>query len=137
MGGIAISKTEIRLGDRADFVDIRAEEGMLMIEVVGAPDSGQIFRGMQEGYARGWISTRMPTLVDVSAFQGGIDWIAIKALSQMARWGDGKKPPRVAYVSRDPLFTLVVKAISAMFPLSTHCMFPTRQAALTWLGSDG
>ncbi len=128
-------RTEVRLGDKADFVDIRAQDGMLVIEVVGTPPSSHIHQAIQRGYAEGWIKTSMPTLVDVSVFTGNIDWAAIKAISQMTDWGGkGSAPPsRVAYLSPDPFFALVVKAVSILFFRSTHRLFADRQTALAWL----
>ena len=127
-------KTEVRLGDRGDFVDIRAEDGMLLVEVVGAPDTEKIYQGIQQGFAHGWIGTAMPTLVDVSGFHGKIDWSAIKALSQITDWGgSGDMPSRVAYISPDRFFALVVKAVSILFPRSTHRLFLDRRSALAWL----
>lgn len=128
-------RTEVRLGDKADFVDIRAEEGLLVIEVVGAPPCSHILQAIRRGYTEGWILTEMPTLVDVSAFHGNIDWASIKAISQMAEWG-GRTPTarsRVAYLSPDPFFALVVKAVSILFFRSTHRLFADRQTALAWL----
>lgn len=126
--------TEVRLGDRADYVDIRVDDGLLLIEVVGAPETGKIYQAMQQGFTAGWIHTEMPTLVDVSDFHGRIDWSAIKGLSQMADWGSkSDTPSRVAYISPDPFFALVVKAVSILFTRSTHRLFADRQAALRWL----
>jgi hypothetical protein len=133
-GLVAGEKPEVRLGDRLDFVDIRAENGILIIEIVGAPDTARIYQGMQHGHAGGWIGTAMPTLVDVSKFHGKIDWHAIKAVSQMADWGVGAQmQSRVAYISPDRFFALVIKAVSIMFPRSTHRLFSSRAAAMAWL----
>jgi len=124
----------VRLGDRLDFVDIRAEGGMLLIAVVGAPDNQKIYQGIERGRTQGWIRTEMPTLVDVTDFHGKIDWSAIKGISQMAEWGsDGALPSRVAYISSDRFFAFVIKAVSILFPRSTHRLFPDRRAALEWL----
>lgn len=133
MPDFVAEKTEVRLGDRGDFVDIRAENGMLLVEVVGAPDTAKIYEGIKQGYARGWIGTEMPTLVDVSGFHGKIDWSAMKALSQMADWGGGAMQSRVAYISPDRFFALVIKAVSILFPRSTHRLFLDRRSALAWL----
>lgn len=73
-----------RQGDRIDFVDIRVCDGLLIIEIAGAPDTVKVLDGMRAGYEGGWIRTDMPTLVDVSGFQGKIDWTAIKRVSELA-----------------------------------------------------
>lgn len=123
----------VHLGDSTDFVDIRAADGRLEIELVGAPDGGHIYQGMKQGYAGGWITAAMPTLVDVLAFSGRIDWAALKAVAQMAEWGRGERPSRIAYLTRDPLFTLVVKVVAVLFPYSSHRIFGNRHAAMSWL----
>jgi hypothetical protein len=123
----------VHLGDSTDFVDIHAQDGWLEIALVGAPDGDHIYRGMRQGYASGWITAAMPTLVDVLAFSGRIDWAAIKAVAQMTEWGRGQSPSRVAYLTRDPLFTLVVKVVAVLFPNSLHRVFGNRHAAMVWL----
>ena len=125
---------ELRLGDQIDFIDIRVEDGLLLIEISGAPDTAKILSGMREGYQAGWILTNMPTLVDVSGFHGRIDWPAIKALSEMAAWGGtSDAPARVAYISPDAFFAFVIKAVSILFPRALHRLFVDRGAALAWL----
>jgi hypothetical protein len=125
---------QLRLGDRADFIDIRLENGLLVIEIAGAPDTAKILTGMRAGYEAGWILADMPTLVDVSAFHGKIDWPAIKALSEIAEWGSAAgAATRVAYISPDRFFAFVIKAVSILFPRAIHRLFPDREAALAWL----
>lgn len=123
----------VHLGDNTDFVDIHAKDGRLEIAIVGAPDGSNIYRGVRLGYDGGWITAAMPTLVDVLAFSGSIDWVAIKAVAQMTEWGRGMYPSRVAYLTRDPLFTLVVKVVAVLFPNSRHRVFGNRHAAMVWL----
>lgn len=123
-----------RLGDRVDFVDIRVRDGLLIIEIAGAPDTVKVFDGLRAGYEGGWIGTDMPTLVDVSGFHGKIDWSAIKRISELATWGGTeKKPSRVAYISPDRFFAFVIKAVSILFPRALHRLFLDRRAALLWL----
>jgi len=124
----------VHFGDGTDYVDIHAENGRLEIALVGAPDGMHIYHGMKQGYAAGWITTAMPTLVDVLAFSGRIDWTAIKAVAQMTTWGrSATGPSRVAYLTRDPLFVMVVKVVAVLFPHSKHRVFGNRHAATMWL----
>jgi hypothetical protein len=124
----------IHLGEREDYVDLRVTGGTLLIELAGAPAGDKIYDGIRQGYIEGWIRNSMPTLVDVSAFNGPIDWAAIRKITQLADWGEeGGEPSRVAYFTRDPMFMLVAKAASALFPRSRHRVFGNRHAALTWL----
>lgn len=123
-----------RQGDRIDFVDIRVRDGLLIVEISGAPDTEKIFNGLKAGYEEGWIHTNMPTLVDVSGFHGKIDWAAIKRVSELATWGGtAQKPSRVAYISPDSFFAFVIKAVSILFPRTLHRLFSDRRAALVWL----
>lgn len=123
-----------RQGDRVDFVDIRVRDGLLIIEVSGAPDTVKVLDGLQVGYQGGWISTDMPTLVDVTGFHGKIDWSAIRRVSELAAWGGTEQnPSRVAYISPDYFFAFVIKAVSILFPRTLHRLFADRRAALLWL----
>ncbi len=123
-----------RQGDRVDFVDIRVRDGLLIIEIAGAPDTVKVLDGMRAGYEGGWIHADMPTLVDVSGFHGKIDWSAIKRVSELAPWGGtAKKPSRVAYISPDRFFAFVIKAVSILFPRALHRLFVDRRSALLWL----
>lgn len=124
----------IHLGERDDYVDLRVAAGTLLIELAGAPAGERIYDGIRQAYTEGWITTSMPTLVDVSAFNGPIDWAAIRKITELADWGEGDgEPSRVAYFTRDPMFMLVAKAASALFPKSRHRVFGNRHAALAWL----
>lgn len=120
-----------RQGDRVDFVDIRVHDGLLIIEIGGAPDTVKVLNGLQAGYEGGWIRTDMPTLVDVSGFHGKIDWSAIKRVNEITAWGGA----RVAYISSDYFFAFVIKAVSILFPRALHRLFSDRRSALLWLQS--
>lgn len=123
-----------RQGDRVDFVDIRVSDGLLIIEIGGAPETVKVLNGLRAGYEGGWIHTNMPTLVDVSGFHGKIDWSAIKRVSELADWGGtAQRPSRVAYISPDRFFAFVIKAVSILFPRALHRLFSDRRAALRWL----
>lgn len=123
-----------RQGDRIDYVDIRIQDGLLIIEVCGAPDTTKVLNGIRAGYQGGWIRPSMPTLVDVSTFRGKIDWLAIREVSELTIWGGSEQnPSRVAYISPDLFFAFVIKAVGILFPRSLHRLFSDRGAALTWL----
>ncbi len=123
-----------RQGDGVNYVDIRVRDGLLIIEITGAPETVKVLNGLRAGYQGGWISTSMPTLVDVSGFHGKIDWSAIKRVSELAAWGGtAQRPSRVAYISPDRFFAFVIKAVSILFPRALHRLFSDRRAALLWL----
>lgn len=134
MAELITGTSGFRQGDRVDFVDIRVQDGLLIIEIAGAPETVKILNGLRVGYDEGWIRTDMPTLVDVSGFHGKIDWPAIKRVSELAAWGgSAQKPSRVAYISADQFFAFVIKAVSILFPRTLHRLFSDRRAALRWL----
>lgn len=134
MSELITATPSFRQGDRVDFVDIRVHDGLLVIEIGGAPDTVKVLNGLKAGYDEGWIRTDMPTLVDVSGFHGKIDWSAIKRMSELAAWGGtAQKPSRVAYISPDQFFAFVIKAVSILFPRTLHRLFSDRRAALRWL----
>jgi len=129
MSELTAGRPGFRQGDRVDFVDIRVHDGLLIIEIGGAPDTVKVLSGLQAGYESGWIRTDMPTLVDVSDFHGKIDWSAIKRMSELAAWSGA----RVAYISPDRFFAFVIKAVSILFPRALHRLFSDRRSALLWL----
>lgn len=128
------ARAAIHLGDRRDFVDLRVVDGILVIELVGAPDCDLIYHAINEGCTSGLIDTAMAALVDAQAFHGSINWGSIKAISNIADWSrGGKGTPRVAYLNDDPFFAMVIKSISVLFPRARHSLFSDREAALDWL----
>ena len=79
----------------------------------------------------------MPTLVDLTNFRGPIDWSAIYAIQRMAPWGSGARGrSRVAYVSRDRMFGIVLKLIAGLFRRTRHRLFADEPDARGWLASN-
>ncbi|WP_374304981.1 hypothetical protein [Ferrovibrio sp.] len=125
---------EIRVGGEADYVDIRLEDGILAITVVGAPAGQLIHDAIQAGLQQGWLQPGIPTLVDVGDFQGNVDWQAMLTISRMTDWSQGKTvTAKVAYLTNDPLFSLLIKAVSTLFPDSRHRLFQDTGHARQWL----
>ncbi|HEX6960040.1 MAG TPA: hypothetical protein VF194_18815 [Ferrovibrio sp.] len=126
--------TQIHCGRSNDYVHAEIKNGILFIEVVGAPTGPQIEAVIESSLAGGWIGLAQPCLVDVSRFSGIVDWTAIRAVANMAKWGP---PPgetgRIAYVVGNPAIALLVKGAAGFFPRFRHRVFHDRDSALHWL----
>ncbi len=128
----------IRIGGSDDYVELRVEDGILHAEAVGSATGAEARRALAEGLQQGWLRLSMPTLVDMTRFTGSIDWGAMRDIAAMAPWGQpgdapASPPSRVAYVTRDSLFSLILKLMAAIFPHARHRAFPDRDGALRWL----
>jgi len=124
----------IHIGGHDDYIDAYLQAGVLVFDVVGAATVAQARQALTIGLREGWMCTAMPTLVDISRFTGSIDWPQLRGISQMADWGAGERHTLpVAYVSRDGLFTMILKLVQAIFPQFRHRAFERRDAALDWL----
>lgn len=135
--GHSDAPTEIRVGGETDYVDIRLQSGILAITVVGAPAGQLIHDAIQAGLQQGWLRPGMPTLVDAGGFQGNVDWQSMLAISRMTDWSQGKTVmAKVAYVTNDSLFSLLVKAVSTLFPDSRHRLFHDAVHARQWLTAE-
>ena len=90
----------------------------------------------QEGLARNLLYPGMHTLVDMTRFIGVVDWQAMKKLRDLAPWGkDGAHPSRTAYLLKEESASILVKAVSALFPDGEHRTFTEQAAAVAWLES--
>lgn len=128
--------TEVRLGSADDYVLVCLSDGILAITVAGAPAGGLIHDAILAGLQQGWLHPGLPTLVDVRGFRGNVDWQAMLAISRMTDWSKGNTVvAKVAYLTSDSLFSLLVKAVSTLFPASRHRLFPEAETARQWLVS--
>ncbi|HVW75699.1 MAG TPA: STAS/SEC14 domain-containing protein [Rhizomicrobium sp.] len=106
----------------------------LLVTVVGEPVCERLFEHFREGLAAKVIHPNMRALVDLTRFVGVIDWTVLARLRALAPWGeDSDHPSRVAYLLRDSGAAMMVKAASALFPLSQHRAFTHRDEAIAWL----
>lgn len=127
---------ELRLGSADDYVAIHLSDGILAITVTGAPTGGLIHDAILTGLQQGWLHPGIPTLVDVRGFRGNVDWQSMLAISRMTDWSKGNTVmTKVAYLTSDSLFSLLVKAVSSLFPASRHRLFPDPDGARQWLMS--
>lgn len=130
-------RPEIRLGSTDDYVAVCLRDGILAITVSGAPAGRMIYDAILAGLQQGWLCPGIPTLVDVRDFRGNVDWQSMLAISRMTDWSNGNTVvAKVAYLTSDSLFSLLVKAVSTLFPASRHRLFPDPDIARQWLMSD-
>lgn len=126
----------LRLGSTEDYVVVCLSDGVLTITVTGAPTGGLIHDAILAGLQQGWLQPGVPTLVDVRGFRGNVDWQSMLAISRMTDWSKGGTlVTKVAYLTSDSLFSLLVKAVSTLFPASRHRLFAEPDAARQWLVS--
>jgi hypothetical protein len=116
------------------MVSIEVVENILRVDIAGEPEGDVLTGCFREALAAGLLQLNMPTLVDLTGFIGGVDWAGIRAIAAMAPWGSqGKRPVRVAYITRSEWFAALLKLVSAIFPKSTHRQFNDVEAGLLWL----
>ena len=117
-------------------VFMRRKDKMLWILVEKEASAADLMTCLKRALQAGWMKLSMPTLVDLTRFTGAVDWATIREISKMARWGsDASEVSRVAYLVRDGQFNVLVKIVSALFPLSSHRPFSSPAHALTWLSA--
>ena len=126
----------VRCGAATDSVTLVVNDGILDIRLEHEPRGEDLVRCLQRALDAGLMKYSMPTLVDLTNFRGQIDWSAIYAVQRMAPWGTGARgQSRVAYVSRDSMFKLVMKLIVGLFPYTRHRLFADEPEARDWLAS--
>ena len=107
-------------------------QGILWVTLEGEPRGDDLRGCFERALATGAITTSMRTLVDLLRFTGAVDWPAIHAIKDMAVWGtDGQS--RVAYLTRDMMFAVLLRALVDFFPKTRHRFFHDRDQALAWL----
>jgi hypothetical protein len=109
---------------------------LLRVDVAGdALDEG-IVDCFREAIAAGAMRPNMVTLVELSNFNGGVDWAAIHAIADLIPWGSEiGRASKVAYVTKSAWFAALLKLVSVLFPKSQHRQFSGVHHALQWLQS--
>ncbi len=124
-------RSAFRRDDGRGSISLAVERGILWVLVENEPVGDTFVQCFHDALETGLITTSMPTLVDARRFRGTVDWKAMETLSRLAPWGAGGS--RVAYVSEDRFFSLLTRAVAALFPASRHRPFLRVEAALEWL----
>jgi hypothetical protein len=121
-------------GRRSHYVDIRNQDGILLVDIVGDASISEAKHVLSEGLHQGWVLLHMPSLVDLRCYTGRINWADMRDIATMASWGSGSgRPSRVAYLTRDNWFGAILKLMRLVFPNASHRAFHDRDDALKWL----
>lgn len=106
----------------------------LVVAMVGAIHSEYLIEALREMRAAGLpASDTFTALIDLSAFTGEIDWKDIREVREVMPKGESRTNKN-AYVVRNPIFALVAKITSVLFPQTQNAAFPTAAEARVWLG---
>jgi hypothetical protein len=120
-----------RRDDGRGSISLTVDHGILWVLVENEPAGDTFVQCFHDALEIGLITTSMPTLVDARPVRGTVDWKAMETLSRLAPWGTGGSP--IAYVSEDRFFSLLTRAVAALFPASRHRPFVHVEGALAWL----
>lgn len=125
----------IRVASGGGSVALWVQDDVLWIQMQGGPPGEALLRCIRQGLLAGQVRHSMPTVVDLSRFDGVIDWPSLRAVLALAPWGKGAPvgAGRVGYVVRDGWFGMVIKVVRIMFPMSQHRTFPDVAGALAWV----
>lgn len=106
----------------------------LAVAMVGAIHSEYLIEALREMRAAGFpASDSFTALIDLSAFSGEIDWKDIREVREVMPKGESRTNKN-AYVVRNPIFALVAKITSVLFPQTQNAAFSTAAEARVWLG---
>lgn len=126
----------ITIGDRQNYIKIHVENGIIIIDVCGAPDGDDIIKSVEDGLIYGLLKPDSCALVDVTDYTGAIDWKAVRSVSEMRDWNSrADRPNPVAFVHNSKLFTFVVKVIGIFYPNNVFAVFQTRAEAFEWIAT--
>ncbi|HVO05045.1 MAG TPA: STAS/SEC14 domain-containing protein [Candidatus Cybelea sp.] len=121
-------------GDHRAGVRLEIADGPLLVTVEGDPPGSYFVDCFREAFGAGAIPGNTGTVVDLTGFNGRVDWSAIRAIGGFApRSDDPHHRPRVAYVTESAWFNAILKLISVLYPKSTHRRFDDVESAIAWL----
>lgn len=121
-------------GTKAGGVSAGQGPGFVWIRIKQEPAGTDLVDCIRQAHATGLLPVAANTLVDLTDFHGVVDWSAIHAVRDMARWGEGSNAkPRVAYVSKDRMFAALIRLVTGLFPSARHRLFASHADALAWL----
>ena len=115
-------------------VTLSIDGAFLRVDVSGDGLDDSIVDCFREAIAAGAVRPNMVTLVDLSNFNGGVEWPAIHAIAGLVPWGSEiGRASRVAYVTKSAWFAALLKLVSVLFPKSQHRQFSGVNHAIQWL----
>ena len=117
-----------------NHVTLTVDGDFLRVDVSGDGLDESIVDCFREAIAAGAVRPNMVTLVDLSNFNGGVEWPAIHAIADLVPWGSEiGRASRVAYVTKSAWFAALLKLVSVLFPKSQHRQFSGVHNAIQWL----
>lgn len=152
-----VGEQTISYGNAAGRVVLRVEHEVVWLKLEQDPHGQEVVDCLQDAVARGWLKAKMPFLIDMLAFNGNIDWGAVRAIRTivpcagvpvagfpgadetqkgLVAGNPGTQITtgcRVAYVTRDPMFAPVLRIIRDLFTQSRHRQFRDLEPALLWV----
>jgi hypothetical protein len=124
-------------GNSENGITLRSEGRVLRVSVCGDPPQGALLDCFRDAFAAGAVGPEMSTLVDLTSFNGKIDWPSVRGVKALTPWKhDQSRTTRVAYLSASPWFNALLKLVSEFYPQSQHRQFEDESAALVWLLTD-
>jgi hypothetical protein len=133
---VSAAPRTFRRGDNRHGITLAASADLMRVTIFGEPSGAELVECFRDAYASGALTRGMATLVDLTRFDGRIDWSAIAAIGKLAPWGrDPARPPRVAYLAESAWFAALLKLVAVIYPHSTHRQFADEASAMEWLGA--
>ena len=119
-------------------VTLSIDGDFLRVDVAGDGLDDSIVDCFRDAIAAGAVRPNMVTLVDLSNFNGGVEWSAVHTIADLIPWGSELgRASRVAYVTKSAWFAALLKVVSVLFPKSQHRQFSGVHNAIQWLqGKD-
>ena len=122
------------IGDSQNCVILGVEAELLRVTARGDPPVGALVGCFREAIQSKALTHRLPTLVDLTAFNGRVDWNAVREVGTITPWSqDGKPGSCVAYVTDSFWFRALLKLVTELYPKSRHRQFDDVASAIAWL----
>jgi hypothetical protein len=123
-----------RHGDPQNCVVLSVEDNLLRLTFHGDPPGGALVGCFRDAIDTAVLTRRLPTLVDLTTFNGRVDWNAVREVGTMTPWNkDGMRDSRVAYVSDSFWFKALLKLVKELYPETQHRQFDDAASAAAWL----
>jgi hypothetical protein len=133
---VARSGSSFSLGDMLNCVVLSVEDDLLRVTVRGDPPTGALLACFREAFDTAALTTRRPTLVDLTDFNGRIDWASVRQVGAITPWRKhGGQGSRVAYVTESLWFTALLKLVQELYPTTQHRQFDDVASATAWLAT--
>jgi len=128
------SRATFSHGDPQNCVVLSVEGNLLRVTVRGDPPSGALVECFRDAIDAAALTARLPTLVDLTSFNGRVDWNAVREVGKITPWSkDSSRASRVAYVTDSFWFKALLKLVKELYPQTQHRQFDDARSAAAWL----